>query len=77
MKRRIDRAHGRALEILGHAIEYLSDEFVHNPRPKSWAMSPQLKAINLLMGLNRAVYFECPEVPTWRERVKGWLPWTN
>jgi hypothetical protein len=27
--------------------------------------------VQLLMSLNRQVYFECPEVPTVRERIRS------
>ena len=70
--RRITPQAGRALEILGHAIEYLTDEFVH----RGGDMSPrnaQLEAVQLLMGLNRQVYFECPEVITLGDRLRSML----
>lgn len=66
-KRRIDPESGRALEILGHAIEYLTDEFVHEGGPLA-AHNSQLEAIQLLMAVNRRVYFACPEIPTFRDR---------
>jgi|ERR1035437_409343 hypothetical protein len=71
-RRRIDPQAGRALEKLGHAIEYLTDEFVHQGRSIS-AKDPQLEAVKLLMALNRKVYFECPEVPTFAERWRSLL----
>jgi hypothetical protein len=61
-RRRIDPQAGHALEILGHAIEYLTDEFVHEGGSFS-AHNGQLEAVQLLMALNRQIYFECPEVP--------------
>lgn len=66
-RRRISPEAGHALEKLGHAIEYLTDEFVHEGGPLS-AHNAQLEAVQLLMALNRNVYFECPAVPTLRER---------
>ena len=48
---------GRALETLAHAIEYLTDEFVHQSLAYS-AKNEQLEAVRLLMALNRQVYFE-------------------
>ena len=53
---------GRALEILGHAIEYLTDEYVLEGGLFS-AHDPRLEAIQLLMARNREVYFACPELP--------------
>jgi hypothetical protein len=61
---------GHALEILGHAIEYLADETLFecadtsDPRFKG-----RLEAIQLLNATDRQIYFECPEVPRLKERV--------
>jgi len=71
-RRQITPQAGRALEKLGHAIEYLTDEFVESNASLSMSNS-QLEAIQLLMALNRRVYFECPEVPTIAERLRGLL----
>jgi hypothetical protein len=69
-RRRISPQAGRALEILGHSIEYLTDEFVH----AGGSLSPhnaQVEAVQLLMAVNRQVYFECPEVPSLGERWRA------
>jgi hypothetical protein len=71
-RRQITPQAGRALEKLGHAIEYLTDEFVQSGASFSSSNS-QLEAVQLLMALNRRVYFECPEVPTLGERLRGLL----
>ncbi|MGA2349740.1 MAG: hypothetical protein ABSF70_04835 [Terracidiphilus sp.] len=71
-RRHITPQAGRALEILGHAIEYLADEFIHEGREIS-ANNEQLQAVQMLMALNRKVYFECPEVPTFGERCRTLL----
>jgi hypothetical protein len=71
-RRRITVEAGHALEILGHAIEYLTDEFVHSGGSFS-AKNAQLEAVQLLMKMNRQVYFECPEVPTMGERLRSML----
>jgi len=71
-RRRIDRNAGRALEILGHAIEYLTDEFIHEGCSQA-ALNSQLQAVQLLMALNRDIYYECPEVPRLRARVWAML----
>src|SRR5579862_3875582 len=70
-RRQISQPAGRALEILGHAIEYLADEYVHEGGSIS-ARDPRVEAVQLLMARNREVYFACPEVPTVAERVLGW-----
>lgn len=66
-RRRIAPQSGRALEILGHAIEYLSDEFMHG-RGSLSAHDAQVEAVQVLMAANRQIYFACPEVPTMGER---------
>ena len=71
-RRSISPEAGHALEILGHAIEYLADEYVHEGG-SFCADDPRLEAVQLLMALNRQVYFACPEVPTLRERIRAWL----
>jgi hypothetical protein len=71
-RRRITPQAGHALEILGHAIEYLTDEFVHEGRAIT-ARDEQLQAVQMLMALNRQVYFECPVVPSFGERCRALL----
>ena len=71
-RRHITPQAGHALEILGHAIEYLTDEFVHAGALFS-ANRPELEAIQLLMAKNRQVYFECPEVLGLGERFRSLL----
>ena len=71
-RRRISFEAGHALELLGHGIEYLTDEYVHDGGDFS-AHDPRLEAIQLLMALNRQIYFECPEVPNFGERCLTWL----
>src|SRR3954452_17754258 len=69
VRRRISPEAGRGLEILGHALEYLTDEFVHdgcNFRRERG----RLEAIQLLASLNRQIYFACGVEPSFRERVQ-------
>ena len=70
--RRVSPQAGRALEILGHAIEYVTDEFVHAGGSFS-THSDQLDAVQLLMALNRQIYLECPEAPTFSQRCLSLL----
>jgi hypothetical protein len=69
-QRRISPQAGRALEILGHAIEYLVDETLvdYADAPDSW-LKGRTEAIQLLMATNRQIYFECPEVSKLSDRV--------
>lgn len=68
-KRRISPQAGRALEILGHAIGYLTDELVYEGGPLS-AHNGQLEAIGLLMARNRTIYFSCPVIPSLGEQLR-------
>jgi len=70
--RRINSEAGHALEILGHAIEYMADELNAGEAPVS-AGNPRLEVIQMLMAMNRRIYCGCPEIPTWRERLREWL----
>jgi hypothetical protein len=71
-RRSISPQAGHALEVLGHAIEYLTDEFIHEGGSFS-TNSGQLEAVQLLMALNREIYFECPEVPPFGKRLMSIL----
>ena len=71
-RRRISPETGHALEILGHAIEYLTDEYVHAGGAFS-ARDGQVDAVQLLMAANRQVYFACPEVLSLGERWRSLL----
>jgi hypothetical protein len=71
-RRRITTEAGHALEILGHAIEYLTDELVHRSHDLS-SPSGELDAVQLLMALNRQVYYECPEAVTMGARLRSML----
>jgi hypothetical protein len=68
VRRRITRDAGRGLEKLGHALEYLIDEFVHDGC-RFDEDNGRLQAIQLLASLNRQIYFECGIEPSLRERV--------
>jgi hypothetical protein len=63
---------GRALEILGHAIEYLTDEMVFRGIALN-SSDPQLEAVQLLMALNRQVYYECPRTRSFGDRCRALL----
>jgi hypothetical protein len=72
VRRRITPEAGHALEILGHAIEYLSDELAIDRTPLA-SNRGRVEAIELLMALNRRIYYECPEIPTLAQRLTSWL----
>ncbi len=67
VRRRLDPQSGRALEILGHAIDYLTDEYIlHGGQFR--AGDPALEAVHVLMAANRAIYLACPVVPSLGQR---------
>ena len=70
VRRRITRNAGRGLEKLGHALEYLTDEFVHDGCRFDEDYG-RLQAIQLLADLNRQIYFACEIEPSFRERVQS------
>jgi len=71
-RRHISHEAGRALEMLGHAIEYLADEYIYEGGQFNIA-DPRVQAVLLLMERNREIYFACPEVPSLGERLLSWF----
>jgi len=70
--RRISPEAGHALEKLGHAIDYLTDEYIHEDGTFSQD-DAKLQAVQLLMVINRDIYLACPEVPTLADRWHAWF----
>lgn len=70
VRRRIPPNAGRGLEKLGHALEYLTDEFVIDGC-RFAEDHGRLEAIQLLASLNRQIYFACDLEPTFRARVQS------
>lgn len=60
IRRRPTQEQGRALEILAHAIEYLTDSELHTGEGEF--SNDVLCATGILMDRSRAVFAECPEV---------------
>lgn len=75
VRRRLSPEGGRALEILGHAIEYLADEYAADPNDKGplGSADPRIEAIQVLKALNRAVYFSGTELEPFFRRMRRWL----
>lgn len=71
-RRHIDPASGRALELLGHAIEYLADEHAFHGGSLA-GRDPVMQAMQILMERNRAIYLACPPVLTLGERWRALL----
>ena len=72
-RRQISPQIGRALEALGHAIEYLADEYALQVGTSAslHTEDPQVQSIQMLKAASRTVYYECPVAPTFRERLHG------
>ncbi len=68
--RRPTISQGRALETLGHAIEYLVDSRMH--RDQGLSSQADGEAEQVIMRLNRAVFAECAEVVP-EGPLPGWL----
>ncbi len=75
VRRRLSPEGGHALEILGHAIEYLADEYANDLADKGplGSADPRVAAIQVLKGLNRAIYYSGTEVEPAFGRMKRWL----
>ncbi len=71
IRRRGSAEQGRALETLGHAVEYLVDSRLRFGDPQDAAS--EREAIEILMRLNRSVFSECPEVVPFGRRVREWF----
>ena len=69
VRRRIPPDAGRGLEKLGHALEYLTDEFVRDGCRFADDYG-RVQAIQLLASLNRQIYFACAVEPTLSVRVQ-------
>ncbi len=79
-RRRLDRESGQAIEILGHAIQYLADEYAlecmdpalgNSGQAGVTGPNPRMQAIELLMAANRQIYMSCPQVPTLSDRLSS------
>lgn len=70
VRRRISPQAGMGLECSSHAIEYLADELVHDGGFLDPADS-RFAAIQILINLNRKIYFECPVAPSFLERLRA------
>jgi hypothetical protein len=74
--RRFSPQDGRALEILGHAIDYLADEYTLDCRSRidaAFGKPAQVEAIEMLMARSREIYFCGEPAPTLAERLRNWL----
>jgi hypothetical protein len=71
IKRRGSLEQGRALETLGHAVEYLVDSRLFHAGCHN--QTDEQEAIQILMRMSRAVFSECPEVVTLGRRLGRWV----
>jgi hypothetical protein len=75
VRRQLSRESSRALEILGHAIEYLADEYAVDKADKGPLGNgdPRVEAIQVLKALNRAIYYSGAEVQPVFGRWRRWF----
>ena len=66
IRRRTTPQQGRALEVLGHAIEYLVDSRLFD----QWETPADAAAVHLLMERSHAVFADCTEIVPWHQRVQ-------
>ena len=71
VRRRPTREQGQALEILGHALEYLVDSRMCLSKERKTKADGD--AIHLLSSCSREVFATCAEVVPFRQRVKTWI----
>lgn len=71
IRRRGTMAQGRALETLGHAVEYLVDTRMFHI--EAFNAVDEREAVQILMRASRQVFSECPEVVSLRKRLKRWV----
>jgi hypothetical protein len=70
VRRRGTLQQGQALEMLGHAVEYLVDQRLFALTEQDRANDSE--AAQTLMQLSRAVFLECPEVIPVSRQIASW-----
>ncbi|WP_419806794.1 hypothetical protein [Terriglobus sp.] len=68
-RRRTTPQQGRALELLGHAIEYLVDSRL----PEGGPTPAENRAIRTLMACSRSVFEDSIAVVPMHQRVNNWM----
>ena len=75
VRRRGSAVQGRALETLGHAVEYLADSRIHlltrNAAAGQRREAAEKDALGILMRASRSVFLSCPEVVTLWDRLRS------
>ncbi|UWZ82856.1 hypothetical protein [Occallatibacter riparius] len=71
-RRRITPELGRALEKLNHAIEYLTDEYIHQGSSIT-ELNDHACTVDLLKTLRKQIYLDAPEVLPFAQRCKTFL----
>lgn len=71
VRRRANLQQGRALEVIGHGIEYLVDSRLF--LTSGLDERAEQEAIQIMMRASRAVFAECAEVVPLRRQVDQWL----
>ena len=62
----------RALEILSHSVDYLTEDSIYEGEQFRLA-DPRVQAALLLMQKSQEIYLACPEARSLGQRLKAWL----
>jgi hypothetical protein len=71
-KRRVlSREQGRALETIGHAVDYLTDSYIHEGTDHGLInfRGPGMDAVHILVGAQRHIHTSLPFVEPFRLRL--------
>jgi hypothetical protein len=71
VRRRAGKEQGRALEQLGHSIEYLMDSRLF--LISGGSNKAEAEAVRILTRASREVFAACPEVVPVGERIHRWI----
>jgi dihydropteroate synthase len=75
MRRVITREQGRALEAIGHAVDYLNDCNLHQGDDAEFlnVAGPSVAAIQILIAARQRIFQSLPLVDTWHRRMLNML----
>jgi hypothetical protein len=70
-RRVLSREQGRALETIGHAVDYLTDSYIHEGADHGVLdfRGPGLDAVHILVGAQRQIHSSLPFVEPFRLRL--------
>lgn len=71
LRRIITREQGRALETIGHAVDYLHDCYIHQGNDAEFlnVPGPPAAAIQILIAARQSLFHSLPLVAPWHRRL--------